>query len=298
MRLEEKEQWTSKADGFAFVLPAGGAGNINSGPFARLLEPGDVLMLNLSADNSILVPQGEEFVYWYFSLRLEPLFPLFSTQEACQLRYLTRSLKTARYYQASADLAQKCHRLVGEVPGEFNFDHRSQLLRIAATVFSFELKQAQYQPKAYGPLDEQFTQVFEKLSVIEVINLSVGQLARKFNCSERHLNRLFHRQFGFSVASFKIEMRLLYAASLIGDTESKIINIAAECGFNHLGMFNSFFKRRFGVNPTHWRNDSTLEKTPFEALESAPAVCNMQAKGLCPWSKKEGNGLSVVRTAA
>ncbi len=30
---------------------------------------------------------------------------------------------------------------------------------------------------------------------------------------------------------------------------SKVINVATQCGFNHLGLFNTCFKRRFGISP-------------------------------------------------
>jgi len=77
----------------------------------------------------------------------------------------------------------------------------------------------------------------------------------------RHLNRLFHQYFGFSVGALRMEMRLLKAVSLLRDVNAKVINVAAQCGFNHLGLFNTCFKRRFGVTPGCWRKQAALEKS-------------------------------------
>src|ERR1019366_4324749 len=98
--------------------------------------------------------------------------------------------------------------------------------------------------------------VFEKLSATELVGLSVPELAGKFGCSRRHLNRLFHQHFGISVAALRMEMRLLKAISLLRDPDAKVINVAEQCGFNHLGLFNTCFKRRFGTSPGHWRKAS------------------------------------------
>jgi transcriptional regulator GlxA family with amidase domain len=84
--------------------------------------------------------------------------------------------------------------------------------------------------------------VFENLSVDEMVNLSVPELAQTFGCSRRHLNRLFQHHFGISVACLRMEMRLMKAASLLRDTGAKVINVAEQCGFNHLGLFNICFR--------------------------------------------------------
>jgi AraC-like DNA-binding protein len=135
-------------------------------------------------------------------------------------------------------------------------------------------------------------QVFEKLSTSELLTLSVGELADKFGCSRRHLNRLFHQHFGVSVAALRMEMRLTKAVSLLRDPDAKVINVAEECGFNHLGLFNTCFKRRFGASPGQWRKMAAAgAKQPAGLLESAPE-CPLRTNGLCPWSGKAegGNG--------
>jgi AraC-like DNA-binding protein len=132
-------------------------------------------------------------------------------------------------------------------------DHRSQMLRIAAAVLSVEFLNARGHQSGFVRAEDHAIQVFESLSADELLMLSVGELAIRFSCSRRHLNRLFHQHFGVSVGRLKMEMRLLKAISLLRDPDAKIINVAGQCGFNHLGLFNTCFKRRFNSSPGQWR---------------------------------------------
>jgi AraC-like DNA-binding protein len=50
-----------------------------------------------------------------------------------------------------------------------------------------------------------------------------------------------------------MEVRLQKATRLLRDPQAKVINVAASAGFNHLSLFNSCFRRRFGVSPSQWR---------------------------------------------
>jgi Helix-turn-helix domain len=67
---------------------------------------------------------------------------------------------------------------------------------------------------------------------------------------------------------------------LLRNPETKIIHVAEECGFNHLGLFNTCFKRRFGVSPGEWRKQARLqEDTPPSGTKP---LCSLESKGLCP----------------
>jgi transcriptional regulator GlxA family with amidase domain len=112
-------------------------------------------------------------------------------------------------------------------------------------------------------------QVLDGISTSDLMNASVDELAHKFGYSRRHLNRLFHAQFGFSVGALRMEMRLLRATQLLRDPDAKIINVAAEAGFNHQGLFNRYFRRRFGLSPSQWRK--TMLNSPPE-LTLDPAI--------------------------
>ena len=223
-----------------------------------------------------------EMVFWSFSLLVEHLAPLLAADEIFLLKQVTDSLKGPKLYPASSWLAQECHRLVASAPPQGNVDHRSQVLRIAAAVLSVEFKNARSQRVGFVRIRDYRKQMFEELSATELLTLSVGDMAHKFSCSRRHLNRLFHQHFGCSLASLRREMRLLKALSLLRNPDLRIFNVAKQCGFNHLGLFNRCFKKRFGKAPGKWRKGAAQPEGPTGRLE-AGSDCPLVAIGFCPW---------------
>lgn len=230
---------------------------------------------------------GGEMVVQWFSLCFEHLLPLFVAEETGFFRQVLDRLGERRLHPAGSPLAVLCHRLIAEVPPRFDLEHRSQLLRVAAAIVGVELQAEKGRHAGLTRPEEHLLQKFESLSADEIVNLSVEELARKFACSRRHLNRLFHHHFGLAAASLKMEMRLLKAVSLLRDPDAKVINVAQESGFNHLGLFNICFKRRFGVSPGKWRKAPRV-KRPSSRLVDLPRDCRLAASGLCPWAGKAG----------
>jgi AraC-like DNA-binding protein len=52
------------------------------------------------------------------------------------------------------------------------------------------------------------------------------------------------------------QVRLLRAQELLATTESKVVEVALESGYQSLSLFNFMFKRHFGVTPAKWRDQS------------------------------------------
>ena len=275
-RLKSPEEMEQRGEGLFFVFSKGGNGKYTSKMATHLLTPGDILVFDGIVGGKLATFENKgEFLFWIFSISFENLLPLFGNNEISLLHNITEGFKATKVYPANNPLAVECQRLLGLVPPQFNLDHRGQLVRIAASILSVEFKDAQTQRGGFVRAEDHLVQVFEKLSASELINLSVGELADRFSCSRRHLNRLFHQHFGVSVAALRMEMRLLKAVSLLRDADVKIINVAEQCGFNHLGLFNTCFKRRFGTSPGQWR------KTTMQA-GNASSVRKVDKKPVCP----------------
>jgi AraC-like DNA-binding protein len=283
IRLKSLEHWSSEGDGLSLIFPKGGRGTFVRDSIIQPLAPGDVFVVNSSSGGSLCVSQNEEFVFRCFSICSEHLYPLLATKEISLLQSVTAGFSENRLYAASHPIAVECHKLLGEVPPQFNFTHRSQLLRIVAAIMSLEFRNARPQQSGFIRIEEHLSQTLEKLSVYDILHQPVTTLAERFGCSQRHLNRLFHQHFGHSVGALRMEMRLLKAICLLRDPNAKVIYVAEQCGFNHLGLFNVCFKRRFGVSPGHWRKSPKESHAAAEKSLQSDSHCSMRSMGLCPW---------------
>jgi AraC-like DNA-binding protein len=226
-----------------------------------------------------------EAAFSWFSVSSDSLFPLFAAGEICFLQNALQEFRTPKVYSKVTPLIVQCRQLLAEIGSKVDLNHRSQLLRVAALVLSTELKSWQQKQVGFESAEDHMLRVFEQLSSHQLLNLSVEDLSQKFGCSRRHLSRLFHQRFGLSVAALRMEMRLLKASSLLRDPSVKVINVAEQCGFNHLGLFNTCFKRRFGATPGMWRNLRN-EKIPKPKPIRPADTCPLQNSGLCPLNGK------------
>jgi len=286
VRLKSSEEFTPHPEGLTLVLAKSGGGKCATRTTNHRLNAGEILIVNGSAGVKLGIYEKGEFQFWTFSFDFENLLPLFSGNEISLLHNITDSFKSPRIHPANSPLSAECLQLVAAVPEQINLNHRGHLIRIASAVISADFKEAQTQRTGYVSAEDHMVQVFQRLSPTEFINLSVGELAEKFSCSRRHLNRLFHQHFGVSVASLRMEMRLLKAMSLLRDPDAKIINVAEQCGFNHLGLFNTCFKRRFGASPGQWRKAALQVKQGSPVKTASQVNCPLHTNGLCLWSSK------------
>jgi AraC-like DNA-binding protein len=289
-RLKPAEQWEHRGDGLAFVIAKSGTINHCVGQSIQRFSGGDIAVFN-KATGKLVPAAGDEVLFGWFALHLEHLLPLFAAREIALIQDLADGLRTIKLYPASSAVAIECKKLLDEIPPQFNLDHRSHVLRIAAVILCEELKKLQRHRVGFVRAEEHMVQVFEKIPVDELLTLSVGELAGKFGCSRRHLNRLFHQHFGLSVAALRMEMRMAKAISLLRNPDAKVINVAEQCGFNHLGLFNTCFKKRFGCSPGQWRKAASENKTPASAMDGAtePVVIN--------GFHSHGSGLSTLPTS-
>jgi AraC-like DNA-binding protein len=300
VRLKPSEKWFHQANGLAFVFPTGGGGKYVSNAVTQHLVPGDVLVLNGTPEDEggLCADERSGMIFWFFAVKFEHLFPLFAGNEICLLQNVSEGFKGTKLYGASSPLAGECHRLLAEVPPQFNLEHRSQLLRVVAAILSVELETAQPHLVGFVHTEDHIVEVFEKLSVNELLSLSVGELAARCGCCKRHLNRLFHQHFGVSVAAMKMEMRLLKVASLLRNPDTKVIDVAEECGFNHLGLFNTCFKRRFGASPGQWRKMSAQAEGQSVPPVHDSLVYLSGSNALSAWASNFDNGQPAAGAAA
>lgn len=284
-RLKPSEKWTCAGDDLFLLFPEAGTGQVSAFSAHLPVTPGDLIALSGRSAAKMAASHGGnagELVFKWFAVSLDSLFPLFSPAEVSFLQNVTQEYRSPKIFAQASPVATACRQLVSEVADHLDLIHRSQLIKVVAVLLSSELSVwQQKQGGASDGGDDHMLRVFEQLSSQELLTLSVEELADKFGCSRRHLSRLFHQRFGVSVAALRMEMRLLKASSLLRDPGVKIINVAEQCGFNHLGLFNTCFKRRFGATPGVWRN-ALHEKTQGQVIHPPTATCPLQVSGICP----------------
>ena len=84
--------------------------------------------------------------------------------------------------------------------------------------------------------------------------ISLDEVARRINISQRQLTRVFEDEFGMCPSDFSRLYRLKYGLWLLLNTDRAITDVGAECGFNDLSHFSREFRRYFGAPPSRARD--------------------------------------------
>ena len=87
--------------------------------------------------------------------------------------------------------------------------------------------------------------------------ITIADAAAEVQLSQSHFMKYFKNTMGTSFTSYLNEYRLTMVSRLLISSESSILDIAAESGFDNLSYFNRMFKRRFGMTPREYRKKFT-----------------------------------------
>ena len=82
------------------------------------------------------------------------------------------------------------------------------------------------------------------------------QMSRKCRA---HLGRLIKQYYGKTIPDYINDLRLNYWANSLLTSDTPIIEICYECGFENLGYAYSLFKKRYGIPPLQYRKNKLKE---------------------------------------
>ena len=82
------------------------------------------------------------------------------------------------------------------------------------------------------------------------------ELAELVNMNEQYFCRYFKKNIGKTITEYINVIRVEKAATALAETEDKIIDIAAACGFDNTGYFIRRFKKEKGMTPSEYRKRS------------------------------------------
>lgn len=84
-------------------------------------------------------------------------------------------------------------------------------------------------------------------------DLNQSELAQLSNLSLSSFKREFQKHYQTSPARYLRNKKLERAAELLRLSDTRITDIAFDCGFNNLSHFSRSFQDKYGISPTEYR---------------------------------------------
>ena len=235
---------------------------LQPGTDARQLAVGDGLLTSNGSNGVLRASQLGPLKLQFFSVQPQYLNGLLTVAEWHQLEVAPNSLASqVALFTAGEPLGHRFTRLAEQTQRE-GLPMRCGLLQLWANAITSLRPALAPGSTEGGRLHERFRQLVGQMPEAELSQCSLRDLAAQLNCSERHFSRLFREEFGVPFRARQIELRLLHARQLLANSADKIINVAYDSGYRHLGLFNAMFKKRFGATPSEWRQQNQRKNCP------------------------------------
>lgn len=92
-------------------------------------------------------------------------------------------------------------------------------------------------------------------------------LAQHAQISQRHLNRLFRERTGSTPVGMVQRLAVARAKQLLAESDLAIAQVTAQCGYNSLAYFTTFFHKHTGTTPAAYRK-AVRNRPPMAPLSS------------------------------
>lgn len=251
--LKPGQEWHPPCPGWKIVRIQHGAGYWLESESAHRLDAGSVLLLGRSADGKLLASQLGEVHLAFFRIETELLAGLATLGEQRGFEMASSRTGSAfRQFPVSDPVAIQCANVLNGGTAD-TLPFRLELLRLFLDAFGNEPAWEKENDGAFPAARERLRQILGQITASELLEVSFSELARRMNCTPRHLSRVFSEVVGMSFREKQAKIRLARARELLANTQTKVVDVALESGFQSPSLFNLMFRRRFGMSPGQWR---------------------------------------------
>ncbi len=261
--LAPSGEWVPRGEGWIILRVAEGFGYLlQRGGGVREFGAGDCLVMAHRGNGSFRASRLGPLKLQFYLIDLQSINGLFTLAEGRQLEAAFDGTPPhVSVFTSRERIALEFARIAAQ-PRTGGLPDRCQLVQLWAGAVTSLLAAPAVASANAGELRERLRQLIGQMSEADLAECPLRDLAGRLHCSERHFGRLFREEFGVPFHQRQIELRLLRARQLLTNSNAKIVNVAYDSGYRHLGLFNTMFKKRFGMTPGEWRRQNSRENIP------------------------------------
>jgi AraC-like DNA-binding protein len=255
--LSPAGEWQPDLPGWLFARMTAGQAYAMHPSQNQLLETGSVIAFPWLDRGYVRASRLDWASLHFFQVEPERLSGLVTLGEQQFLRGpARRNYSSPRVFPGGHPVSERFRNLCTN-PKVSPFSTRLQLLEIFTEAIGGELKggSEELPHAAVSTTDARarMAELLKQMPAAALLDLTLNELVTQVQCTPRHVSRVFNEVVGMSFRKKQSEVRLLRAQELLATTQSKVLEVAMESGFQSVSLFNLMFKRRFGVTPGRWR---------------------------------------------
>ena len=219
---------------FLFAVVLDGKGSLNYEGQQRQLSAGDCFFIDCRSPHSYQSDpyQPWELLWVYFGgCTSEEYYKLFTAQ----MQPVFHPVSTARF----VSLLQELLRMNAETYADTEILTSNLLVGLLTALLTVN----SISDESDSALQAKLKTVLAHIDANFTADLSLDELAKRFNISKYYLTREFKRAYGETIFQHIIALRINYAKRLLRFTDKSVEEISALCGFNDQSYFARQFKK-------------------------------------------------------
>lgn len=204
-------------------------------------------------------PKTDDYLMLAFHFKISPK----SLVGDAVIRELNSSLKSKGYnFKSTESIKQKVNDLRDIDENSPLIIHKIEALIMSLIYDCFELAIGDVLLKndvediQSNKNEDLARQITELIQDNVKLPLQLEDIARHFDHSSRHLNRVFSSVTGQSIGKFILQNKLHMSAKSLLEDDRDIKEIAANYSFNEPSYFTRMFKKYYGVTPVVYRQQN------------------------------------------
>jgi AraC-like DNA-binding protein len=259
--LRPGQEWVPQSLSWSLIQVNAGTGYWLDGRTPFELNTGTVVLLGHTVQGKIRASQLGEMALYFFHVEAELLTGLATLGEQRFFDAAARRRDQALHVlPAHHPVAMRFKNLTARGDGN-SLSFRLELLHLFVDVFGKEYEENMRDFGASREAKERLQEILRQTTPSELLNLTFADLVQRMNCTPRHVSRVFSEVMGMSFREKQTAIRLARARELLASTESKVIDVALESGYQSLSLFSLMFRKRFGMSPGQWRRRQQNSQT-------------------------------------
>ena len=252
-------EWTPNLPGWMVIHASSGVGYWLHPRINCEIPTGAVLLLSDQVEGCIRASQVGDLRLHFFRVEPAKLTELMTMTDQQLLENAAKDEKLSLSVRPpNEQLSDRFRKLNCEARN--TLPARAQMLQIFLEIFGGDFLPPK--PETFDQPDakERLKRMLDQIPISELSDLSFAELVSKTGCSPRHVSRLFTELVGVSFREKQSALRMARARELLATTDSKVVDVALESGYQSNSLFNQMFKQHFGMSPARWREQARGRK--------------------------------------
>jgi AraC-like DNA-binding protein len=256
VRLHPGQEWSPSPDQWRIILLQSGTAYWLDTTKPQELAGGELLILFPASKGFLRASQLTEVLLDWFAFQPSSLLGFFSVAERAWIEQCDAANGPVKCLPSTHAISTDVASFLTSRHTDCPLVERAKTLVFALRVITESMPFPNAVVYRSATASERFDLIISRMPDAEFIQQDSEGLARLCGCTTRHFNRLFRMRFGVPPRVRQTELRLVKASQLLRNSSETVAEIAAGCGYRSLRLFNSLFRRQFGMSPSQWRQQA------------------------------------------